>query len=191
MLHYEIMYLVHVFLVHLVGSQAVVMGQRLAYELLVGYLLVSEQVADIRPEKLDRERLLDVTVRSGLQCFYTCLDSNCCGKQDYRHMAEVRIALYPVAELASVHYRHHYVAYDKVYLLLMCDFQRIRSVCCSKDVVFRRKFLCKIITHLRRVLYDQNAVSRAVEFRKYCSCFLLRMLYRYLFRLLYRKLQHE
>ena len=47
MLHYEIMYLVHVLLIHLVGSQAVVVGQRLADELLVRYLLVSEEVCDV------------------------------------------------------------------------------------------------------------------------------------------------
>ena len=152
------MYLVHVFLVYLADSHAVVVRERFVDELLVRYLLVSEQVGDVGHEEFHRERLLDVAVGAGFESLDTRLHSYCRSEEDDRHMAEVGVGLDHVAEFASVHDRHHHVADDKVNLFLFRKFKSICTVCRCEDIVFCRQFLCQISSHFRRVFSDQNAV---------------------------------
>ena len=91
MIHDELMYLVNVFLIHLVGSYAAVMSERLVHELAVRYLLVLEQVGYVRKKKFYRERLLDVSVSSHFKSLDTGLCSHHGGKKDDRNVAYVRI----------------------------------------------------------------------------------------------------
>ena len=77
-----------------------------------------EQVDDGAAQDVHVEWFQNVGICSGLQTFQLVFFSTLGGEQDDRHIVGIDICLQLGAEGGSVHFRHHHVADDEVWLVL-------------------------------------------------------------------------